>query len=87
MNYFLILYFIAGILSDFLFTMNMRFVAKERPFLAALVSFSTTIISLYVLFSIITTLQQSRGFVAILVYALGIGTGTYIAMRLKIDKK
>ena len=87
MNYYLlIIYFFAGILSDFLFTINMRYIAKERVLLSAIVAFITTITGLYILYSIITMLQQNRGFIAILVYAMGVGTGTYIAMRLKLEK-
>ena len=84
--YLLLLYFLAGVISDFLFIINMRFVAKERVFSAAFVAFLNTVISLYVLYSILTEIQTGRGIFAILVYALGIGTGTYIAMRLKLEK-
>jgi len=86
MNYWLlVIYFFAGVISDFLFTINMRFIAKERAGWAALVSFITTIISMYVLYTILTEMS-GKGLISIVVYALGIGAGTYIAMHLRLEK-
>ena len=85
-SYYLVFYFLAGVMSDFLFTINMRLIAKERALLAATVAFLNTIIGMYVIYTIITSLQSNRGFIAILVYALGVGVGAYTAMRLKLGE-
>jgi len=39
MNYYLILYFIAGIVEDFLFTLSIRFVAGGKVFWASACAF------------------------------------------------
>ncbi len=80
----LITYFVVGILQDFFFTLNLRYVAKEKVFLAVLTSFSTVLISMLVLYNIITRLSDERGVLAIIIYASGIATGTFLAMKLKI---
>ena len=85
--YYLILYFIAGVLQDFLLTLNWRFIAKDRVVYAVIFSFLTTVISLLVLYNIVTKLDQNRSIIAILVYALGIATGTLIAMQVRLDKR
>lgn len=87
MNYYLILYFAAGVLQDILFTLNIRYITKEKTFLAVLYSFLTVIVSMFVLYNIITQLDAQRGILAIIVYAAGIGVGTFLAMKLKIGSK
>lgn len=84
---YLILYFIAGVVQDFLLTLNWRYIAKEKVSGAVLFSFLTTVISLLVLYSILTRLDESRSIFAIIIYALGIATGTFIAMKVKLEKK
>ena len=83
----LIIYFLAGVLQDILFTLNIRYVAKEKIFLAVLSSFLTVIVSMIVLYNIITRLSDQRGILAIIIYALGIAVGTFLAMKLKIGLK
>jgi len=84
---YLILYFFAGVLQDFVFTLNIRFVNKERTLPAVLTSFLITVISLLVLYNILTTLDSQRSILAIIVYAAGIAAGTYLAMRFKVKHK
>ncbi len=85
MNLYLIflIYFLAGVLQDFLFTMNLRYVAKNKVFLSVLVSFLVTIVNLIALYNIITQLDPNKTLSTIIVYALGIATGTFLAMKFK----
>ena len=87
MDYYLILYFLAGVLQDFLLTLNWRSIAKERAFPAAFFSFIVTVVSMLVLYNIITQLDKDRSMIAIVIYALGIGTGTILGMKAKISSK
>ena len=80
----LAVYFIAGIIQDFLLTMNWRYVAKEKTLRAVVFSFSTTIVGMVVFYNIITALDPNKSLLAILIYALGIATGTFAAMKFKI---
>src|SRR3989344_4006557 len=90
MSCYLVVYFLAGVLQDFLFTVNLRYVARNKTFLAVLSSFLTVVVSMLVLYNIITQLDQQKGVTAIIIYALGIAAGTYLAMKFKlgfVDKK
>ena len=87
MDYYLILYFFAGVLQDFLLTLNWRFINKERPIPAAFFSFVVTIVTMSVLYNILTQLDKQRSVVAIIIYALGVGTGTVLGMKTKIGSK
>jgi uncharacterized protein YebE (UPF0316 family) len=82
-----IVYFFAGVVQDFLFTINLRFVAKDKVFLSVATSFLTVVVSMLALYNIVTQLDPSNGVVAIIVYCLGVATGTYFAMKLKISNK
>lgn len=83
---YLLIFYIAGIVQDFVVTFNWRFIAKEKIFLSSLFSFLTTVITLLVLYNILTKLDQNRSIPAIFAYAIGVATGTLIAMKIKIDK-
>ena len=87
MDYYLILYFLAGVLQDFLLTLNWRFINKERAIPAAFFSFAVTVVTMLVLYNILTQLDKQRSIVAIIVYALGIGIGTILGMKTKIGSK
>ena len=78
----LVVYFAVGIVQDFFFTLNTRYVAREKVALAVFYSFLTVLISMLVLYNILTDLDAERSILAIIVYSLGIATGTYIAMKL-----
>lgn len=84
MDYFLILYFFAGILQDFLLTLNWRYVAKHKIAPAVGLSFSVTIVSMLVIYNIISRLDSQRSILAIVIYAAGIATGTFLAMKFKV---
>ena len=77
----LIIYFIAGVVQDYLLTLNWRLIQKERVLPSVIVSFLTTVVSLIVLYSILTRLDSDRSILAITVYALGIAVGTFLAMK------
>lgn len=83
MDYYLVLYFLVGVLQDILFTLNVRFVAVRKALPASIFSFLVTVVNLFVIYNIITKLSAERGFMAIIIYALGIGTGTLLATKLK----
>lgn len=82
-----ILFFLAGLLQDFLFTLNLRYVAKNKVFFAVLTSFFVTVVSMSVLYNILTKMDSQRSLLAIVIYAAGIGTGTFFAMKFKIGFK
>lgn len=82
-----ILYFLAGVLQDILFTLNIRYVALHKVGAAVITSFFTVVVSMLVLYKIIAELDPSESILAILIYAAGIATGTYLAMKFKISGK
>ena len=83
----LILYFTVGIVQDFFFTLNTRYIAREKVLPAVFYSFLTVLISMLILYNILTALDAERSILAIIVYSLGIATGTYVAMKLPGRKK
>ena len=87
MDYFFVLYFLIGVLEDFLITLNFRYVAKERAFPAAFFSFLSTIVSMAIVYHILTLFDARRGALAITIYALGIAAGTFLAMKFNPDFK
>ena len=82
-NYYLIIYFLAGVLQDFLLTLNFRYISRGKTVAATISSFIVTIVSLVVLYDIITRLHSQKSIIAIVVYASGIATGTFLAMKVK----
>lgn len=80
-----LLYFIAGVLQDFLFTLSLRFVNKDSPYKAGLTAFLQTIITLTILYQILEKLASGRA-IAMFIYACGIGTGTVVAMKFKLKQ-
>jgi len=84
MNWYLIIYFLAGVLQDFIFTLNLRYVAQHKILLAMVTSFFTVVVSLAVLYNILTQLNPGNSIIAIIIYASGIAVGTFLAMKLKI---
>jgi len=83
-DYHLIIYFLAGVLQDFLLTLNWRFIAKEKAISAAIFSFAVTVVTMLVLYNILTQLDRQRSITAIIAYALGIGLGTILGIKTKI---
>jgi len=87
MNEFFILYFIAGVVEDFLVTVDLRLIAEKRVIPATLVSFVATLIALFVLYNILARLDAERSIIAIIIYAAGIATGTFLGMKMKLGNK
>ena len=87
MLFYLFVYFLSGILQDFLLTLNFRYIAKDKVTPAAILSFLTTVVSMLVLYNILTTLDNQRSVAAIIIYALGIAVGTILGMKAKIGLK
>ena len=83
MDYYIILYFFVGILQDFLVTLNWRYIAKHKIGPAMLLSFLVTIVTMLVLYNILSKLDEQRSIVAIIIYAAGVATGTFLAMKFK----
>jgi len=83
----LLAYFFAGVLQDFLVTLNQRYVTKDHVVSAMLTSFFITIVGLVVLYNILSSLDPQQSIPAIVIYALGIAVGTLLAMKLKIGKE
>jgi len=87
MTFQLLIYFFAGVLQDFMVTLNQRYVIKNHVISAMLTSFLITIVGLVVLYNILSSLDPEQSITAIIVYALGITVGTFLAMKLKIGKE
>jgi len=87
MGLYLFIFFLAGVLQDFIATLNMRYIAKGKIFSAVITSFLVTMVGLLVLYNILTDLDSKRGVIAIGVYALGIAVGTFFAMKFKLGLK
>ena len=81
MDYYLFIYFAVGAFEDFLETLTARYIAKEKAAQAAFLSFFSTVVTMVVLYTILTFLDGNRTVSAIAVYALGISTGTFLAMK------
>lgn len=64
----------------------MRFVHRERALLVGLFSFLVSMLSVWVLYDIITRIGQARGMIAIVIYSLGFAAGSFTAMKLKLEK-
>ncbi len=79
----LIIFFLVGVLEDFLFTLYTRFVAKGKAIPAAIFSFLTTVIGMLVLYNILVQLESEKSILAIIIYALGIGVGAMVGMKVK----
>jgi len=82
-DFYIIIYFFVGVVQDFLLTLNFRYISEGKAVLASIFSFLVTVVSLAILYDILTRLDSERSVVAIIVYALGIATGTFIAMKVK----
>lgn len=79
--YYLFIYFAVGVLQDFFWTFNVKYVAKEQPVMASAFSFFTSLVSLGVFYDILSRLDTDRSWIAIIIYSLGIAVGTFAAMK------
>lgn len=87
MDYSLLIYFFAGVLEDFLVTVDLRLIAEKRVIPATIISFIATLVALFVLYDILVRLDTERSLVAIIIYAAGIATGTFLGMKMKLGNK
>lgn len=83
----LIIYFIVGVIQDFFFTLNSRYIAKDKIVPAVIFSLLTVLMSMLVLYNILNELDPEKSIISIIIYSFGIATGTFLAMKLKIGVK
>lgn len=83
MDYYIIVYFLVGIIQDFLLTLNWRYIAKHKIAPAVALSFLVTITTMLVIYNILSKLDESRSIIAIIIYAAGVATGTFLGMKFK----
>ncbi len=83
----LVTYYVVGIIQDFLLTLNWRYVAKNRAVPAVTFSFLTTALSWLVFYNIFSNFDPQKNIIEIIVYSVGVGTGTLLAMKFKIGFK
>lgn len=83
----LVIYFLVGVVQDFLFTMNSKYISEKKVWPAVSFSFLTILMSTIVLYRILTDINSETSIIAIVVYSFGIATGTYIAMSFPKFKK
>ena len=83
----LVIYFCVGVVQDFFFTMNSKYIAREKVTPAVIFSFLTILMSMLVLYNILKDINSQSSILAIVVYSCGIAVGTYVAMKLPALKK
>jgi len=83
----LVIYFFVGVVQDFFFTLNSRYVAEHKILPAVAFSFLTILMSMLVLYNILSDINSEKSILAIVIYSLGIATGTYVAMKVPKSKK
>lgn len=83
----LALYFLVGVVQDFFFTLNSKYIAEKKIWPAVGFSFLTILMSMVVLYNILNELDSEKSIVAIFIYSLGIALGTYLAMKFEGFKR
>ena len=83
----LVIYFVVGVVQDFFFTLNSRYIAEKKVWPAVAFSFLTILMSMVVLYNILNEIDSDKSIVAIFIYSLGIALGTYLAMKFEGFKK
>ncbi len=79
-----IIYFVVGVISNILFTLQIRYIDHNKAASAAIMGFMVSVFSFAVLYSILTQLQ---GIAGIIWYAGGIGVGTFVGTKAKFKYK
>lgn len=74
-------------MQNFLFTLNTRFIAKDSVVLAVTTSFLATVVTMLVIYDVLTRLDSQESIIDIVTYALGISTGTFFAVKFKLGLK
>lgn len=77
------LYFGAGVLLAFFSTVQIRLVAQCKKLRATVLTFFLQLVNLFVLAGIITQINAGKSLVGVIIYALGISAGTYVALRFR----
>ena len=77
----LLAYFAVGVVQDFLFTMNSKYIALNKTLPAVIYSFLTILMSTFILYNILSDINTESSLLAIVVYSAGIATGTFVAMK------
>ncbi len=83
MYYYLLIFYLIGLLQDFLSVLLLRFISRGKTVPAVVLSFITMLIGLLVIYNILTKLETQKSMAAIIVYSLGVATGTFFAMKVK----
>jgi hypothetical protein len=83
----LVIYFFVGVVQDFFFTMNSKYIAREKVLPAVIFSFLTIFMSMLVLYNILKDINSETSILAIVVYSCGIAVGTFVAMKMPKFKK
>ncbi len=83
----LAIYFLVGVVQDFFFTLNSKYIAEKKVWPAVAFSFLTILMSMVVLYNILNELDSEKSIVAIFIYSLGIALGTYLAMKFEGFKR
>lgn len=83
----LVIYFVVGVVQDFFFTLNSRYIAEKKVWPAVAFSFLTILMSMVVLYNILNEIDSDKSILAIFIYSLGIALGTYLAMKFEGFKK
>ena len=87
MDYFLILYFLGGIIQDFLFTLSLRLVNREMPWRAASVAFLDNFVSVGILYSILRKFDSERTLLAIVIYSFRNSLRSLFGHEIEISEK
>lgn len=82
-----LIYFVVGIAVSILFTVQIRYIDHDKAIPASATSFLMTVVNFFLWYNILTQSEMVQGIIGILCYALGIGVGTFIAMKMKIRYK
>jgi hypothetical protein len=82
------IYYFVGVISTILQVVVVRLISKERAAAASIVVFISNLVQLGVLVSIISSVQSDiqSSWPSLLVYSFGIATGTYLGIKLKLEK-
>ena len=83
MDYYLFIFYLVGLLQEFLLVLYIRFIDENKILPAVILSFVTIVIGLLVIYNILAQLETKKSIITIIVYASGIATGTFLAMKTK----
>jgi len=79
----LFVYFVLGAIQDIFITQYYLALSKRRAFLASVWGFVITVLTIWVIETIITSNQVGL----LVVYAAGTGFGTYVGIQFNVHKR